>query len=173
MSASEAPISSPPGRLQPKHRIAEVIATWFGCGLAPKAPGTVGALAAWPVHWGLQLLPEAVQWLALVLLAALGTWASQVVASRGPDKDPGRVVVDEVLGALLALRLGAPHGGWAEVFSMAMFRVLDITKPGPIARAERVSPPGVGIMLDDVVAGIGAGTIVQLGSMLLANWLHL
>lgn len=142
-------------------RAATTLATWFGCGLSPKAPGTVGSLGAWPLHWWLSGLSPWLHIAGIVTVTLVGTWAAQRVADALGQRDPGRVVVDEVAGALIALGLCQQFGLWVELLAMALFRLLDITKPGFIGRAERVGPAGVGIMLDDLLAGAIAGGFVS------------
>jgi phosphatidylglycerophosphatase A len=143
-------------------RTASVIATWFGCGLAPRAPGTVGSLGAVPLHLLLRLLPvEAHVALVLATLAG-GTWAAHHYALDRGQKDPQSVVIDEVAGSLLALGLVRDHSFWLQLLALALFRLFDIWKPGPIRQAERLSPTGVGIMADDVLAGLLAGGLAAL-----------
>lgn len=143
-------------------RLAEIIATWFGCGLAPKAPGTVGSLGALPLHWALRKLPLGPHILAVVAVTALGTWAAQRVAELHGEEDPQRVVVDEVAGVLTALGLVRGRSLKTQALAWALFRALDITKLGPVARAESLKPAGLGIMADDVVAGALAGIAAHL-----------
>src|SRR5690606_34333133 len=85
--------------------LAETLATWFGCGLAPKAPGTVGSLGALPLHVGLRLLPPVPHVAAVVAVTAIGTWAAHRVAVLREEEDPQRVVIDEVAGVLIAMGL--------------------------------------------------------------------
>lgn len=154
------PATSPPAG-GVGYRAIELFATWFGCGRSPIGPGTVGSLGAWPLHLVLRAGSPLAYWLTVLGLTLTGTWAAQRVAIRRGDSDPGYVVIDEVAGALIALGLAAPFGLKAEVLAMVLFRLLDIYKPGWIGRAERVRPPGVGIMLDDVLAGALAGGFVS------------
>lgn len=138
-------------------RLATLIATWFGCGLAPVAPGTVGALGALAVavfvehhyHWG------PLGWGAFALgCTPIGIWAAGRYAETSGKKDPGAVVVDEVLGQWLTLA-GAAHLNdwrpWAAAF--VLFRLFDIVKPFPVRRLEMI-PGGAGIVIDDLGAGI-------------------
>jgi phosphatidylglycerophosphatase A len=139
--------------------IAWAIATWFGCGRAPLAPGTAGTLGAVPLYllvarWG----PTGVA-LAAVALSGIGVWAAGLVAREIGAKDPPAVVVDEVVGFLFTM---APvrHAAWGAVaVGFLLFRVLDVTKPWPIRRLEAL-PRGWGIVADDAAAGlIGAGAM--------------
>jgi phosphatidylglycerophosphatase A len=145
-----------------KNKTARALATWLGCGLSPVAPGTVGSLGAIPLHLVLRRLNPVVHFASVVCLTGIGVWASQRVADEEGLEDPQLVVIDEVAGALMAMGLvrGAPL---AEALALVLFRVLDITKPGPVGQAEKATPAGLGIMLDDVVAGLMAGFVIRLG----------
>jgi phosphatidylglycerophosphatase A len=142
-----------------------LVGTWFGCGYSPKAPGTVGALAAILIAWPLMLAGFG-RWSFLVLsLAALypAIAAAGIVARESGRKDPQIVVVDEVLGQWLTLA-GALRLNWrALVLALALFRIFDILKPPPIRLIEQV-PGGAGIVLDDMMAGVyGALVLFLLG----------
>jgi phosphatidylglycerophosphatase A len=150
-------------------RAAYVLATWFGCGLSPAAPGTVGAIGAVPLHVLLSRLAEPVHAAAVVALSAIGVWAAGRVAASSGDHDPQRVVIDEVAGVLLAMGTVRDLGWKGAAFAFVLFRVLDITKPGPIRRAEQFSPVGVGIMADDLLAGALAGMGARLGAFALGT----
>lgn len=141
-------------------RLAWVLATWFGCGLSPVAPGTVGTLGALPLY----LLVRGGGPVALVAVAvavtAIGIWASNAVVLDLGEKDPQRIVIDEVAGVLCALAAAPPT--WAGVtLAVLLFRLFDITKPFPARRAERL-PGGWGVMVDDLVAGAWAVAVLAL-----------
>ena len=131
---------------------AGVVATWFGAGLLPRAPGTWGSLAALPFAW---LIVKLGGWPALaiaaVLLFALGAWAAAAEAERTGVQDPGSIVVDEVVGQWLTL-LPAPLDPLAYAIGFVLFRLCDIAKPWPVSWADRKVKGGFGIMLDDVLA---------------------
>lgn len=146
---------------------ARILATWFGCGLAPKAPGTVGSIGAVPLHLALSTLGPLPHAAAVVLLSVAGTWASNAVAQAEGLEDPQKVVVDEVCGTLIALGMVTSAGFGIKLLALALFRLLDITKPGPIDTVQRLEPPGVGIMADDVLAGMAAGAMAYSVSALL------
>jgi phosphatidylglycerophosphatase A len=141
------------------------IATWLGCGYAPWAPGTWGSLGAlvpalllvragWP--------PLAFAALAVVALPA-AIWAAGSTARNAGKKDPGLVVVDEVIGQWVTLA-GATAFTWKSwLAAFLLFRLFDIWKPEPVRRLERL-PGGYGIVADDVMAGIyGALVLFILG----------
>jgi phosphatidylglycerophosphatase A len=138
---------------------AWAIATWFGCGLVPRAPGTAGALGAIPLYWlAIRGGRGGVGATAIVVTLA-GVWASSLVARELGKKDPQLVVVDEVAGMLVTM-LPVGELSWRAVaVGFVVFRVLDVTKPWPIRRFERL-PGGWGIVLDDVVAGVFGATVL-------------
>jgi phosphatidylglycerophosphatase A len=141
---------------------ARWLATWFGCGNLPVAPGTMGALGALPLHIGLRALGPIPHAIGSIAVTVLGVWAAQRVAEASGDDDPSSVVIDEVAGTLIALGLAAPAGVAAQVAAFLAFRVLDIAKPGVIDDVQHWRPAGVGIMADDVLAGLGAGLFARL-----------
>ena len=147
----------PPASLQ--HRAARVLATWFGCGLSPVAPGTVGTLAALPL-W--LVVRDGGAWVVLataVFVTLVGVWSAGVVARASGTKDPQIVVIDEVAGVLFALA-GAPETLSGIIGAVVLFRVFDMTKPFPARSAEKL-PDGWGIVIDDVVAGLQAALVVR------------
>jgi len=136
--------------------LARLIASGFGSGYAPKAPGTVGSLVALALGWGLLLGPPWALPAAILLACAAGWWA---IGVAGGDDDPGWVVIDEFAGqwiALLPLSHPSPAGLLA---AFVLFRLLDITKPGPIGWADR-QHSAFGVMADDVIAGDIAAIIL-------------
>lgn len=147
-----------------------LLGQWFGTGLAPKAPGTVGSLGALPVFWLLRDLPGLYYWLITGVISAVGIYVSQRCSEILGEKDPSSVVIDEVAGVLIALGLVA-HGPYL-ILALAwlLFRFFDVTKPGLIDRAQYWPPAGMGIMADDLLAGALAGA-VSLGAMHLWAWL--
>lgn len=175
---------------------ARLVSTWFGVGLSPVAPGTVGSLVALPLGFIVFLLPGAT---VLTLFAAalvcfgLGWWSSAVYVRRTAiigigREDPSEIVIDEVAGQLFALALvmyavsaqwlhlariipheliiwstGGPLRGLLLVYiaisipSFLLFRLFDIAKPWPISWCDRRIKGGLGVMVDDMVAGLAAG----------------
>jgi phosphatidylglycerophosphatase A len=142
--------------------LAYALGTALGLGKAPVAPGTFGALGALPLHWLLRSAHPALYVASIVLVSGAGVWASQVIAEDRNEEDPGLVVIDEVAGALIALGLVRQRSVAVQLAAWALFRALDILKPGPIGKAEHLKPAGVGIMLDDLLAGAAAGGLARL-----------
>ncbi len=140
---------------------AMLVATVCGIGLLPKAPGTWGSLAALPLAWLLYGLggPMAVL-LAVVLVFFAGWWAAAALARRGGDHDPGHIVIDEVAGQLVVLAV-IPADALLYAVSFALFRLFDITKPAFIGWADREVKGGLGVMLDDLLAGVCGALVIH------------
>jgi phosphatidylglycerophosphatase A len=142
--------------------IANLISTWFGCGLAPIAPGTVGSLAALAIAWVLSRYGAWPPWWFLPL-AVVGTplaiWAAGQTAIACKQKDPGRVVVDEVLGQWVALAGAISLNVRAWIGAFVLFRLFDIWKPVPVRNLEKL-PGGTGIVADDLMAGVYAALVL-------------
>ena len=143
------------------------IATLFGIGRVPLVPGTLASLAALPVGWWLAVVggwPTLLS--AAIWVTLLGIWAGGRHAKATGKKDPSECVIDEVAGQWVALLPVAFTGRLfnAPVLAIAflLFRAFDILKPWPISRFERY-PGGLGIMLDDVAAGLVAGVLIAAG----------
>lgn len=145
-------------------RLMLLLGQWFGTGLAPKAPGTVGSLGALPFFWLLKDLSTLYYWLITAAVSLIGIAVSQRCSEILGEKDPSSVVIDEVAGVLIALGLvvQGPYVVWAAAW--LLFRLFDITKPGLIDRAQYWPPAGMGIMADDLLAGAVAGAL-SLGGM--------
>lgn len=143
---------------------AVLLSTWFGCGLAPAAPGTVGSLAALPLAALAVWLGG--PWLLVAVAAivgAVGVWTSDGYARAAGVVDPSEVVIDEVAGQCLTLTV-APLAPLPYAIGFLLFRFFDIVKPFPIRWIERRLPGGYGIMLDDIVAAIFAMIVYRIGS---------
>ena len=137
------------------------IASGFGAGFAPRAPGTVGSLAALLPWLALRELALPFYLLALLVAFALGVWAASWVIRRIRVQDPSVVVWDEFVGMWIALA-AAPAGWPWIVVGFALFRLFDIWKPWPVRWADRHVHGGLGAMLDDAFAGAYAWLFLQL-----------
>ena len=139
---------------------AALLATWFGAGKLPKAPGTWGSLAALPFAWFIR------DWfgvwglaLATAIVFIVGCWAAEAHRRALGGEDPGEVVIDEVAGVWLTL-LPVTNSIWLYLAGFLLFRHFDIWKPWPVRWADRAVHGGFGIMLDDVLAALYAGGIL-------------
>lgn len=137
------------------------LATLGPLGHSPVAPGSVGALAALPAAWLLTLLP----WPARVAVLALVTIGAIVVVQRylagRTEADPQEVVLDELVGCLVTLAPLPWSLSWVAA-GYVLFRLLDITKPGPIGYLDRRVHGGLGVVADDVAAGV-LGALILVG----------
>lgn len=142
--------------------LLEFFATWFFSGKSPKAPGTCGSLATLPFVYVLAYFYGiyAVVLFA-VLIAVVGIPVADKYAKKLNIKDPGQIVIDEVAGQSIAL-IFAGTNLYLFAAGFALFRLFDISKPWLVGWADTKLNGGLGIMLDDVFAGIFAGIIVFL-----------
>lgn len=148
-------MDAPPEKKAPW--IAMVVATWFGAGLSPKAPGTVGSVASL-VLWAPLVLQETAWWVRLLAAVAVfvaGTLAADAIVKAHGKEDPQIVVADEVAGMGVTL-LFATHGALSLALGVVLFRIFDIWKPWPVRWFDRNVKGGFGAMLDDVVAAVYA-----------------
>ena len=139
------------------------LATWFGAGLLPKAPGTWGSLASLPFAWLLHLNAgwEVLAGASLGIFL-IGIWAANGYVYFLGGEDPGPVVIDEVAGMLLTLTPAAyffPKTPDLLTYMVAflLFRLADICKPWPTSWADKKIAGGLGIMLDDIIAALFSG----------------
>lgn len=144
---------------------AWMIATFFGVGRLPAAPGTWGSAATVLLWWGAtRVIRPEWQTLAAILFAAsavaVGIPAATRVARESNRKDPGFVVIDEVAGQLIALT--AVIVSWKTLLAgFILFRAFDTIKPPPVRQLEKL-PEGTGIVVDDIGAGIYALAVMQI-----------
>mgnify|MGYP006420239237 CR=1 FL=1 len=143
-----------------------LLATWFGAGYLPKAPGTWGSLAALPFAWVIAEWSGGVGLAVAVLIVfGVGLWASVGYLRLGGGEDPGPIVIDEVAGQWLTL-LVVPPDLILYAIGFLLFRLFDIWKPWPISWADQKIKGGMGIMLDDVIAGVYAGVLLWAGQVM-------
>ena len=144
-------------------RLHHWIAFGFGSGLIPRAPGTAGTVAAIPLYVLLSPLAWPFYVGFLILFAIVGVWACERTARDLDSKDPSAIVWDEWVG-FLATMVAAPSGWIWILAGFTLFRLFDISKPWPVSVADRRVPGGLGIMLDDLIAGAMAGSILALAA---------
>jgi len=161
--ASTRPSLSLPGPL---------LATWFGSGYLPKAPGTWGSLAALPYAWIIMKMGGQNALLAaIVVVFSVGLWASKDYMARTKTHDPGAIVIDEVVGQWIVL-LAAPLDPALYIFGFVLFRLFDIFKPWPISKADQSIPGAMGVMIDDVIAGLFGLAVLVLVNLYLRPYVQ-
>jgi len=151
--------------------ICRIISTGLGVGYFPLVPGTMGALAILILYWigpdfsSLQLL------LIVAGISALGIFSATITEREFTEKlgqekgkDPGIIVIDEIVGMLVTL-IAIPKATSYLIIAFILFRIFDITKPFPIRKVEKLHS-GWGIVFDDIIAGIYANLIMQLGRII-------
>jgi phosphatidylglycerophosphatase A len=148
------------------NRVALLIATVAGVGYAPVAPGTV-ASALTVVLLGLVAPPPGPRLLFVVVVIVVGTWAAHDAERSLGGKDPGAIVIDEVAGMALSV-LTLPLTPLVLLAGFLLFRVFDIVKPYPANALQRLRG-GVGVMLDDLVAGLYA-LVLLVAARALLGW---
>ncbi|HEY3354249.1 MAG TPA: phosphatidylglycerophosphatase A [Polyangia bacterium] len=141
--------------------VATVIATFFGAGFVPVAPGTAGAAAAIPFAILLDHLGTLSYWLALVGLTGIGIWAADVYDEAWETHDAQKIVVDEAAGLLLTVAF-VPRTAFNLVVGFGLFRLFDTWKPWPVRWADREVNGGLGSMLDDLLAALYAGGLLYI-----------
>ncbi len=149
--------------------VSRILASLFYLGFVPGMPGTYGsiitALAVWSLHSGAGRVPPASHLGVLALIIAVGIAASAEIGRRTGVEDPSFIIIDEVAGQLLTF-LFLPVTGWNIILGVIAFRVFDIWKPFPIRKLEQLGK-GVGVMADDILAGVYANILLQIVNLIL------
>jgi len=152
-----------------KARVAHVLAVWFGCGHVPRAPGLAGTLGAIPLYLVVRPFGLGAVAVTAALVTVVGVWASGVMEKKLARKDPQIVCIDEVAGVFVTW-LAVPSTWLGLLAGVALFRLFDQFKPWPARRLELL-PGGLGIMLDDVMAGV-YGNLLMWGLIrVVPSWL--
>ncbi|MDO4162190.1 MAG: phosphatidylglycerophosphatase A [Pseudomonadota bacterium] len=146
-----------------QNRTAEIIATYLGLGLSPKAPGTAGSFGTLPLAFILAYFTGIYGLIiAAIICFVAGVWATDILIRGQEEKDPGKVVIDEVVGQLLTFSFVSDylyqnlHYWWIYLLGFAAFRFFDICKMGPVKWFDRKMKNAYGVMMDDVCAGLMA-----------------
>jgi phosphatidylglycerophosphatase A len=138
-----------------------ILATGFGVGYSPIAPGTLGTLITIPVYYFISAIPSPIYELTLITFLFLSSWISGQAQNYLGKQDDPRIVIDEMMGFLITM-IWLPKTIFFVVAGFFLFRFFDILKPFPIRRIEKRWRGGYGVVLDDVLAGIYANIILQL-----------
>ncbi len=149
-------------KLSPKQVLTDPVlflAFGFGSGLAKKAPGTMGTIAAIPAYLLLAQTTWLIYILATLASCILGIWICGMTADRLGEHDFSGIVWDELAGLLVTMSF-VPFSWEAVIYGFVLFRLFDIVKPWPISWIDKKVTGGLGIMLDDIVAGLVAGGIL-------------
>jgi len=136
-----------------------LLAFGFGSGLSPKAPGTMGTLAAIPLWWLLAQLPLTSYLIVVLLAAVVGITICGRAAEQMGVHDHGGIVWDEFVGFWIAMA-ALPITWQSVVLGFVLFRLFDILKPWPISWLDKKVSGGFGIMIDDVIAGFAAAAVI-------------
>jgi phosphatidylglycerophosphatase A len=139
----------------------QFLAFGLGSGLAPKAPGTFGTLAAVPLYWLLSHLNLGLYTLAIIAATILGIWLCDQASKQLKVHDHPGIVWDEFVGYWIAMWALPATWEWMLAGFIA-FRIFDIAKPWPIGYLDKKVDGGLGIMVDDIVAGIIACAVLHL-----------
>jgi phosphatidylglycerophosphatase A len=156
---------------------ATLVATSLGAGFMPKAPGHTGTLTAVPLAWALDRGGQLVFALGLVIVTAVGTWAAEIYVRATGKDDNQQIVVDEVAGYLVTL-FAVPRAPVNLILGFLLFRLFDVWKPQPVRWLDEHIGGGLGVMVDDLAAGVYAAlclfALQHYGvSARLAGWVHL
>jgi phosphatidylglycerophosphatase A len=143
------------------HNWIHFLAFGFGSGAIPWAPGTMGTIVAIPFFLVLSYLPLPAYLVVVLILFTVGVWLCEIAAKdTGVDDHPG-IVWDEIVGYLITMIAVPCHFNWI-VAGFILFRIFDIWKPWPIRVIDKQLKGGLGIMLDDVLAGVYALVVLHL-----------
>jgi phosphatidylglycerophosphatase A len=138
-----------------------MLATGFGVGYSPIAPGTTGTLLSIPIYLFLSQIPSPLYELTLLTFFFLASWISEQAQKYWATKDDQRIVIDEMMGFLITM-LWIPRTIFFISMGFILFRFFDILKPFPIRRLEKRWKGGFGVVLDDVAAGVYVNIILQI-----------
>ncbi len=141
-------------------KISEWIATCFKVGYLPLAPGTWGSVFAILLWWVLlKDLNTYIFGVVIIIFLLIGIVVSNIIIDQSGDHDPSHIIIDELVGQWLALFL-IPDGFFNIAISFILFRFFDIIKPWPIRLIEKL-PKGLGVMSDDLTAGLITLVLIQ------------
>lgn len=149
-----------------KEKSVMFLATGCHTGNIPFIPGTIGSIAGLPLCLLISRINQSVAFGFTLIFISLAVWiahdAEKILKKKDPDcNDPGCIVIDEIAGIIIAL-FGLPFNLISVAAGFVLFRILDIWKPFPIRLLEKSLPGGLGIVMDDVAAGIASNLILRI-----------
>lgn len=142
-----------------KQRLAFVLATGFGSGYSPFAPGTAGSAVGLLFVWAMAYMDLTGQVVFTLVVTALSMIAADIVAKSVGLKDPGLIVADEIAGMMVTM-IAVPITLKSALIGFVLFRVMDVVKPPPARQFEHFKG-GVGIVADDLMAGVYANLVLR------------
>ena len=142
-----------------KQRLALILATGFGSGYSPFAPGTAGSAVGLLFVWGMSTLGLTGQLVAVLVVTVVSMIAADIVATSMGLKDPGLIVADEVAGMMVTM-IAIPLSLKSVLLGFILFRVMDVVKPPPARQFEHFKG-GIGIVADDLMAGVYAQLVLR------------
>jgi phosphatidylglycerophosphatase A len=151
------------------HAFLKKIATMFGIGFFPKGSGTVATVATLPIAWALNWCGPYIMMIFIILLFPISVLASDAYEKDKGGHDFPEIVIDEVIGFLITMTW-LPATWQVYLAGFLLFRILDIFKPFPIGYLDEKVPGGLGVVVDDVAAGIIANIILQI-LLVKTSWL--
>ena len=157
-SKTDEPDQPAPPRLSPLDRLALGLATGGGAGYAPVASGTVGSAVALVLLWVIPFTNTALLWTTLAV-TLMGIWSGGRVERILGEKDPGIIVIDELAGMALSV-LFVPRTIPVLLVAFFLFRLFDVWKPFPAHESQSLTG-GLGVMVDDLIAGVYALVLVM------------
>ena len=152
-------------RMLIKHPVL-LLATGLGSGLLPKAPGTYGTLVAVPLYIIVSGFDLATYWITFMSLFLIGILICKKATQVLGEEDHPSIVWDEIVGYLITM-YSLPQNWTLVIAGFILFRIFDILKPWPIRMVDKTVKGGLGIMLDDVIAGAAANIVLQIGIVVL------
>jgi len=144
-----------------------LLATGFGSGLSPFMPGTVGSVAAIPFWWLMTFLPLQLYSLVVLVGISVGVYLCHRTARDMGVHDHGSIVWDEFIGMWITLMAIPVLDGWWVLAGFVIFRIFDIWKPWPIRWFDKNVHGGMGIMVDDIIAGVVSAAVLYGAGLLL------
>jgi phosphatidylglycerophosphatase A len=152
--------------MNPKPNAIMFLATGGYVGYVPFASGTFGSLVGLPIVYGLSKTNGTVAFISVVVLILGAVWLAHLAEKALNAKDPGCIVIDEIAGMCVTM-LFVPLTIATCAAGFFLFRLFDVIKPPPARQMEKMLPGGWGVVMDDVMAGIMANVVLQLGVLCL------